>query len=211
MSKESTHSHLQTNSPIKWFVKACQTNNLLHVIENTLSSGNPISKDEWKQVVKDSLQNRECAIIFIERQCYKNLGYSSIHPKMDIWWLVAFQFPESLFACKLMVKFKLGMEPLQNNLYHKEGSGATKTCKLCMCDIEDAKHFLFTCPILDLPRKTLCTVTSSIYGINYNVMASQDVEALVNPPTECETNKLANLANSVYQMMGVRTSHLPKD
>ncbi len=166
-----------------------------------------MSYDEWRQVLKDTLQNREQALIFIERQTYKSLGYSSISASMDTWWLVAFQFPKSLYACKLMIKIKLGVEPLQNNLYHKEGIGATKTCKLCMCNTEDAGHFLFSCHALDLPRTNVCTALSQIYGKDNDVMSSQDVKMVVNPPPDCDINKLAD---SVYEMLRIRALHLPK-
>ncbi len=109
-----------------------------------------------------------------------------------------------------MVKFKLGMEPLQINLYHKEGVGTTKICKCCDSDVEDAKHFLFSCPILATPRETLRSVLSTIYHEDCNVMISNDVGGVVNPPPDSDTINLANLANCVHEMLRVRAVHLPK-
>jgi len=106
-----------------------------------------------------------------------------------------------------MIKFKLGVEPLQNNLYHNEGTGASKICKLCSSGVEDAKHFLFTCPALALPRENLKTAMWSVYGIN-NVMLSENVFNIVNPPLDSNITKLANLANSVYHMLRARRTLL---
>ena len=114
----------------------------------------------------------------------------------------------NIIACKLMVKFKLGMEPLQVNLHHTEGADATKTCKLCNNDTEDAKHFLFVCPILIAPREKLRTELSMVY-CEPNVMNSNDVGVVVNPPPDSDITKLANVAKCVYEMLRTRAIHLP--
>ena len=153
-----------TNSPIKWFVKACLTHNLLDKVKDTLSTGMPLSKNEWKTQVKTKVQMRERVLIMIQREMYSDLGCTTIDIRLDIWWEVAFIHPKSLYACRLMVKLKLGMAPLQNNLYHTQGDSATKTCLLCKGGTEDTTHFIFLCP--KLPRKSLQNALVNVFDNN---------------------------------------------
>ena len=81
-------------------------------------------------------------------------------------------------------------------------------CKLCTSGVDDVKHFLFACSALVLTRENLKTALCSVYGINKNVMLSENVFNIVNPPLDSNITKLAKLANSVYHMLRARRTLL---
>ena len=100
------------SSPIKWFVMCCVRYGLLDHIRDMLITGVVLPKERWKAEVKRAVGQHEQFFIRAERLLYKKLGYSSPVSRMDLWWKVAFHHPASLTACRLMVKMKLGEEPL---------------------------------------------------------------------------------------------------
>ncbi len=193
---------------MKWFMKACAMYGLSEKIQTTLSSGLPLSREEWKSDVKSHVHSRHHILSYIERETYENLGHTSQSAGMDIWWDVAFAYPQYLQACRLMVKIKAGMEPLQINLAHTEGKDATKTCKMCQNGTENARHFLFVCPNLDEQRKDFKTMLHDAFNNATEILANNSVGHVVNPQKDKDIQKLGKLANSICQMYKYRQIEL---
>ncbi len=204
----STKPCLEPNSPMKWFTKACETYRLSDKINVTISSGIPLSKEEWKRDVKASVHSRHHILSQMERETYKHLGHASHSVELDIWWEVAFRYPQYLHACRLIIKFKVGMEPLQNNLVHSEGTDATKTCKMCQCGIEDAGHFLFTCPNLQVPRTDFKTMLHIVFDNATEILARKSVEDVVSPSKDKDMRQLGKLANTISKMYKYRVCQI---
>ena len=109
-----------------------------------------------------------------------------------------------------MIKIKVGMEPLQNNLAHSEGNNATKTCKMCQCEKEDAGHFLFTCPNLQEPRADFKTMLQAVFDDATKILALKSIKDVVNPPKDKDIEQLGILANTVFKMYKYRACQLPQ-
>ena len=191
-------------SPIKWFIMCCARYGLLDQIRDMLITGVAQPKAQWKSDVKRAVGQHEKFFIRAERLCYKKLGYSSPVSRMDLWWKVAFQYPASLAACRLMVKIKLGEEPLQCNTSRYEDGPRNKLCKLCAMGDEDARHFLFDCVALANSRTEFLANLCILSENSMEIINSSSVDAVVNQ--ECASGRhnflnLSNVAKSINNML----------
>jgi hypothetical protein len=210
--EHTQENHMSPSSPIRWFLMCCSRYGVMDEITEMLNTGVALSKETWKSQVKTAVAQCESFFHRAERLLYKNLGYTSPTSKMDLWWKVAFHHPSSLPACRLMVKIKLGVVPLQcNTSYYERQSPLDKCCKLCALSDEDTKHFLFDCIALSNMRQGFFSELCSLTDDGMYIINTKSVDDVVNPPVPENDGhnlmKLSLMAKSVYNMF-LKRRHL---
>ena len=198
---------IQTNSPCKWFIQACLRYDLFDNIRDMICTGETVSKASWKKTCQAQISADEAAMIRIERLLYENLGYTSPESKMDLWWKVAFHYPESLRGCRFMVKCKLGIEPLRCNTYRTDNGD--KVCPLCGDGDEHLRHFLFQCIALQDARTKVTECICMVSDDGINTIMHQSVSNVVNPAgIRLNFKILADLATAILNMYSVRCRYI---
>ncbi len=200
--------------PTANFVNTTKRYKLNLEVNNALETGTCESKDSWKHKCKSQIKQFELNIFKTQTQMYEKLKHiRNAIPSMSIWWQVAHTYPELFSACKLMVKFAVGEEPLNINQsrYSKEDH-KSKLCQICGEGmIENAEHVIFNCPELKGERELLCKALNTFSDqCVTNICISKDVKAIVNGTLDSSLNrrkhidKLAIIACMVQNMVEKR-------
>ena len=130
-------------------------------ISNRITEGTGPSQNQWKQLVKNTVRDRETT-----RWQMTTMMYSKLYIFMDavldiemcVWWRVARAAPVLLHQCKLLVRVLVGEHGLGSNTGRFSGQG--KQCVLCDGHYtETVEHFLFlcSCEAMHQPRVALWT------------------------------------------------------
>ena len=196
------------NSPIAWFVMSCIKYGLIDDIKDMIASGVATPKAVWKTKCINAVTVYEGKIRKIEKFLYKKNGYIPEDSEMDIWWHVAFEYPELLAACRLMIKFKVCEEPLLCNTGLYEGKEAElRTCLLCDLGVEEnAEHFMFECKALADARKLFHRAVCQMSDDGIRIIQNQSLVEILNPDPQVTLEDLAAVANALHEMLRVRNA-----
>jgi len=183
-------------SPIRWYIQACKSLNLLYHVEDIIETGENLNKAELKNIVSQAVKQFDNKIHILEKLLYKDPGYTS-GCSMDKWWWVSLEYPHVTPACKFMIKMKTANAPLKIKTFHYDHT--TKTCPLCNTEDETVEHFLFTCPLLTSSRVIL---QNHLREITQNPIHS--VQDIVNPSQHLDSCLVRDLGIIVYNMFKTR-------
>jgi exonuclease III len=207
--------------PTAYFVKLCAKYDLLQHIWDVIDSGTTMLLSQWKTMCKlavdkmeQDIQNIKC--LMFEKLVHIRNTPITVHP----WWQVSEVFPKSLAACRLMVKFLVGEEPLNINIgrFVKPKSTQNQLCNVCTSGcMEDNKHFLFVCESLAKSRQVFETLLMEIGLDGTNVFRSRNVQAVLRADIGLEVTTredylytLSTIAQCIYSMFLQRQNILHK-
>ena len=197
--------------PTSMFVITCKKYGILQHIEMYVDTGNGLQLNEWKQLCKQKIAEREYLLYHLDlcmSEKLANMQY--IQQGMHQWWKVAHAFPESLSACGLMVKLLIGEEPLNWNLgrYIKPRCMQNRTCKLCTNGaFETIKHFLFECSALCDTRASFLSKLYEVCLDGEQIVMSKDYKGIIAANINVGTNYKAKLKLIAEAVMVMFSQH----
>jgi hypothetical protein len=121
-----------------------------------IEQGLRITKTEWRrkvvlEICKDEYYRWKAVCLMYKKLSIYRLVVMDL--KESIWWKVAKEAPETLRACKFMIKLITGENGLEVNTGRfSNEQREERLCKLCKTDVETEAHFLLSCTELNLAR-----------------------------------------------------------
>jgi len=141
---------------------ACVEYDLFGLIVEYCVSGRYISKQKWKQVVSEKINNVEKVRHFCQIMMYTKLKLlldtNLTYPSVWVWWVFTNHHPKYVKHCKIMLRLLVGEHGLGQNVgrWHGKSTTVSVICRLCDMYVEESvAHILFVCPFNEGQRRTL--------------------------------------------------------
>ena len=150
------------DGPIRLMLDACVEYDLFGLVVEYCVSGRYISKQKWKQVVSEKINNVEKVRHFCQIMMYTKLKLlldtNLTYPSVWIWWVFTNHHPKYVKHCKIMLRLLVGEHGLGQNVgrWHGKSTTVSVICRLCDMYVEESvAHILFVCPFNEGQRRTL--------------------------------------------------------
>ena len=166
-----------------YFLQICYKYNLFEHVKTLVDTGRSVSFNEWSELCKHAIKQREDFFFTIELgMCEKLSNMYGLRPGLHEWWKVAKAYPQSLHACRFMVKCLVGEEPLAWNTgrHTKPRSMQNQMCIVCNNGgFETIKHFLFECPAISKSRQTFCNTLKDVCSTGEEIIVTHNIKAII--------------------------------
>ena len=200
-------SRSEMGGPTAYFLKTCCKYKMLEYVTDYIDTGEGMSCEEWKQLCKSRISEREeCLYIVDLCMAEKLVNMHNLQAGMHQWWRVCKQFPQSLHACRLMVKLLVGEEPFAWNTgrYIKPRSIQHRMCAVCKSGaLETTKHFLYECSSLTESRVDFVETIREVCSDSETIIVRRDSKIVVSGLLYVGTDyraKLEMVARAIYKM-----------
>ena len=202
--------HQVRKGPTAIFVQIRYKYNLFDYVRQHIDTGEGIPPLRWKSLCKEAIKSHEVLVHCIElNMCSKLKCMVNVKIGMHQWWQVARAYPQSLPACRFMIRLLVGEEPLEWNTgrFIRPRSMQNRMCKVCDTGaFGTVKHFMFECKELDEPRHMLNDTVTELCPYGKDIMLSRNSDAIISAALDVGADyrlKLEKIASKVYEMFKI--------
>ena len=150
----------EANSPIYDMLNTAKKVGLLDICMNTIINGHFYTKQEWKNIVWQTIWHKEdedCFLLYTQPKPDNILFNVIENTYYLIWWRISDIMPEKTRMCEILASIVCDTSLLKATDYRlKKKTGGFKMCERCYLGCtENARHIIMQCPFYTTQRTNM--------------------------------------------------------
>ena len=150
----------EANSPIYDMLNTAKKVGLLDICMNTIINGHFYTKQEWKNIVWQTIWHKEdedCFLLYTQPKPDNILFNVIENTYYLIWWRISDLMPEKTRMCEILASIVCDTSLLKATDYRlKKKTGGFKMCERCYLGCtENAHHIIMQCPFYTTQRTNM--------------------------------------------------------